>query len=49
MFAGGLGPIKKEDAEIVDEGDLDIDDAPELPTKAEPVAVTSDGKEVTDF
>ena len=49
VFAGGLGPAKKQDAEIVDEGDLDIDDAPELPTKPEPAAVTPDGKEVTDF
>ena len=49
VFSGGLGPAKKQETEFVDEGDLDIDDAPELPAKAEPVAVTSSGKEVTDF
>ena len=50
VLPGALGAPKKTQAIVPDDlGDLDIDDAPEMPTKAEPVAVTPDGKEVTDF
>ena len=46
VLPGGYGPGKKADtAPAVDE-DLDIDEAPAIPTK---VAVTADGTPVTDF
>tara|TARA_Y100000401_G_scaffold67992_1_gene54469 strand:+ start:3714 stop:4199 length:486 start_codon:yes stop_codon:yes gene_type:complete len=53
VLPGALGAPKKTEAIVLDDlGDLDIDEAPELPAKAEatkPVAVTPGGAEVDDF
>ena len=45
VLHGGYGPGKKAEATVIDE-DLDIDEAPAIPTK---VAVSADGTPVTDF
>ena len=46
VFDGGLGPAKKADADL--DGDIEIDDTPELPKK-QPVASTPSGSSVIDF
>ena len=45
VLPGGYGPGKKAEATVIDD-DLDIDEAPAIPTK---VAVSADGTPVTDF
>ena len=47
VFDGGLGPAKKADADL--DGDIEIDDTPELPKKKKPVASTPSGSAVIDF
>ena len=47
VFDGGLGPAKKTE-ESFDDGELEIDETPELPKK-KPVASTPKGKPVLDF